>query len=195
MKTYEANDKKNGGSYPNIKDIETFKNLVADDVTSPGTINIPVCTENRAAVSYDSAINNEAIFDDPIYPCVENNGRDWCRSSTFEKDDADKRPAVGDCLQIVKNIDNSKGDHTVGIGSEKNIQDFGECAFYTKGYAEGNVVYRIGNQDIIDIIRDCVKQFEEDGRVACKGHTTCNGANTPGYKNVYWRIGWNSNMD
>lgn len=149
-----------------------------------------MCTENRAAVAWDSAINKEEIFDD-LYPCVVKNGRDWCRSSTFEEYDTDKKPKADDCMQIVRNIDNSKGDHTVGIGGYKNIQDFGECALFTKGKAEGNVVYKIGNQDIIDIITDCVNKFEKDGRVACEGHTTCNGANTPGYKNVWWRVAWN----
>jgi hypothetical protein len=67
----------------------------------------------------------------------------------------------------------------MGAGGEhRKIASYGTCAFGLKGSGGGSAsVIQIGNEDIIDLIRDSIgKGFAFDGKVGAKGRMSCQEA-------------------
>jgi hypothetical protein len=67
----------------------------------------------------------------------------------------------------------------MGAGGEhRRIASFGTCAFGLKGSGGGSAsVVQIGNEDIMDIIRDSIARgFTFEGKVGAKGRMTCQEA-------------------
>jgi hypothetical protein len=112
------------------------------------------------------------------YPCIPHQAPNHCQDSTFVDQTSDASPSVSDCMQIVKNIQNTDGDWEVenAIGSQHQLVQFGSCAFGVQGQGKnGNVDFYIGAQDIVDIITDSVRQFGGSGKVGAKGVMSCDG--------------------
>jgi hypothetical protein len=112
------------------------------------------------------------------YPCIPHQAPSHCQDSTFVDQTSDASPSVSDCMQIVKNIQNTDGDWEVenAIGSQHQLVQFGSCAFGVQGQGKnGNVDFYIGAQDIVDIITDSVRQFGGSGKVGAKGVMSCDG--------------------
>ena len=106
-------------------------------------------------------------------------GKDDCGDSTFENQSSGASPLVEDCLQIIRNIegDGSTEWTTQVVGkNQREIAKSGSCHFGVEATkVNGNGNFRVGGQDVIDIINEAIAQFGGDGRVGAKGDMQCNG--------------------
>ncbi len=105
------------------------------------------------------------------------NGKDYCGASTFENKGSDASPLVKDCLQIVKNIEGTDGEWNISpLKKQRELVKFGSCHFGVTGTnIKGNVSFNVGAQDIVDIIKDAIKQFGSGDRIGAKGSMQCGG--------------------
>ena len=177
VKTYNQNGKENGGGPANPADSGTFDSLVKDDITTPGYIRLPVCTETLARRSWENADKTESSRDKPNFPCNVNNGQDYCKDSTFVDQTSGASPPKDDCMQIIKNIEGTNKAWHPFIERQRELVAYGECKFGVTGKGRhGNSNFNIGAQDIIDIIRDSAKKFgSADGKLGAKGVMQCGG--------------------
>lgn len=177
VKTYFANGQKNNGGAADPTNPNTFDSLTQGNITTPGYIRLPVCTETIARLSWENADKTESVRDQPDFPCNMNNGKDYCEDSTFEDQTSNASPPVEDCLQIVKNIEGTDGSWNTFIETQRQLVSYGNCKFGVTGKGrKGNSNFDVGAQDIVDIIRDAVKKFgNEDGKVGAKGVMQCSG--------------------
>ncbi|GFF25316.1 hypothetical protein IFM46972_01364 [Aspergillus udagawae] len=99
-----------------------------------------------------------------------------CGYSTFVNQSSGGSPRVDDCLQIARNIAGG-GTWVVSAvaGVHHQLLQYGTCAFgveHDPDFADGPI-YKIGNQDIIDLINDSVNRFQWFGLVGAKGEMDC----------------------
>jgi hypothetical protein len=102
----------------------------------------------------------------------------YCGKSTFENRTSGGSPRVDDCLQIARNIAGG-GTWTVPGDTQHQLVQYGTCAFGTQhdwkfGGGTGPI-YKVGNEDIIDLINDSVNRFQWNGLVGAKGSMVCKG--------------------
>lgn len=174
VRTYQQNGNENGGKFVDVTNGGSFDDLMASDVMTPGFIRLPVCSPEHAYKSWHTA----GPGDDPTYPCNTAKGPDRCQSSSFVDQTSDTSPPVSDCKQIIKNIQGDGGaTWTTGISGQRELVSFGECKFgvESKSGADGNVTFKVGAQDIIDIINEAIKRFGGGGKVGAKGQVDCDG--------------------
>ncbi|KAL2173022.1 uncharacterized protein P884DRAFT_273605 [Thermothelomyces heterothallicus CBS 202.75] len=176
IRTWLKNGKRNaGGGMPDVTDIDTINSLIDLDFTTPGFIHLPVCSPERAYQSWDTSSSGYGAN----YPCDPPPGINNCGDSTFEDQTSAASPRVEDCLQIIKNIqDDGKTEWTIQVlgKNQREIAKFGECRFGVEATEQtGNADFKVGGQDVIDIINDAVKKFGGSGRVGAKGDMSCNG--------------------
>jgi len=50
------------------------------------------------------------------------------------------------------------------------------------------ILVKIGNQDIVDIVRECIKRFEWNGRVGAKGVMNCQASIGEGPIPIQWGL-------
>ncbi|KAK3956166.1 hypothetical protein QBC32DRAFT_251260 [Pseudoneurospora amorphoporcata] len=183
VRTYNKNGQKNGGLTADPHDGTTIDNLLDVDITTPGYVRLPVCSPERAFQSWDTSDKGSS----ENYPCDFPPGMNHCGDSTFEGRTSDASPLVEDCLQIIRNIQgDASTDWTPGIGSTKEIKANG-CTFAVVSTAvKGSVTYKVGGQDLIDIINEAVNRFGGDGKVGAEGDMTCKG--NAGPQPVHWSI-------
>ncbi|KAL8333671.1 hypothetical protein RB593_003384 [Gaeumannomyces tritici] len=67
---------------------EVRKSLAGLDVNTPGVIQLPVCSPDRAFQSWDTS----SMRSSPFYPCDITPGRDHCGGSTFDNQGSDVSP-------------------------------------------------------------------------------------------------------
>lgn len=177
VKTYLKNGKENGAPPADPTDPSTFDSLVNDDITTPGYIRMPVCTETLARRSWANADKTESSRDKPNFPCNVDNGKDYCGDSTFVDQTSGASPPIEDCLQIVKNIQGTSRSWNSQLLRQRELLHYGECQFGVTGKGlHGNVNFDVGAQDVIDIIRDSIRKFgNEEGKVGAKGVMQCQG--------------------
>lgn len=112
----------------------------------------------------------------------------YCDTSSFENETSGASPSADDCRQIAANIADD-GDWTVGgYGVQHQLVQYESCAFGVE--SSDWTVYKVGNQDIIDLINDSISQYESDGKIGSKGTMKCKHAvggdgNTP---SVTWGL-------
>ncbi|GFF42858.1 hypothetical protein IFM51744_05288 [Aspergillus udagawae] len=99
-----------------------------------------------------------------------------CGASTFINQSSGGSPRVDDCLQIARNIAGG-GTWVVSaiVGDHHQLLQYGTCAFGVEvapGWSE-MPIYKVGNQDIIDLINDSVNRFQWYGLVGAKGVMDC----------------------
>ncbi|KAB5558222.1 putative necrosis-inducing factor-domain-containing protein [Coniochaeta sp. 2T2.1] len=111
-----------------------------------------------------------------------------CGDSTFENTTSAGSPFVSDCLTMVSNLvrkeATDKADTPVWmvesfIKQQHQLVQFGTCAFGVQGGKKGDPSFRVGNQDIIDVVRSAVEKFGRDGRVGARGEMRCNATVFP----------------
>jgi hypothetical protein len=108
-----------------------------------------------------------------------------CGESTFENKSSRGSPTVSDCLQITRNIAGG-GTWRTAHGYHRQLVQHGTCAFGVDGDSGS---YLVGNQDIINLINDSVRQFQWKGLVGAKGVMGCQGGSPlEPAKVVYWGI-------
>jgi predicted secreted protein len=88
-------------------------------------------------------------------------------------------PKVEDCRQIIKNIkgDGSTDWTTQVVGhKQREIASHGSYYFSVKATkTNSNVNFKVGGQDVIDIINSAIAQFGRDGLISAKGDINYNG--------------------
>ncbi|RDH36197.1 glycoside hydrolase [Aspergillus welwitschiae] len=175
VRTWIANGRENGARIADPTNHGTMSDLIDVDVTTPGFMRIPVCSPARAFQSWDTADKNSS----PNWPCDIPPGKDECGDSTFVDQTSDASPKVEDCRQIIKNIE---GDATTAwttqvVGhNQREIASHASCHFGVEATkTNGNVNFKVGGQDVIDIINDAIAKFARDGLVGAKGNMDCNG--------------------
>jgi hypothetical protein len=189
LATYDYNGREN--KKLNITEIAGEKNvrekMVGLDSSTPGLVTLPVCSPSRAWQAWNTGTKGEG----DNYPCDIFPGKDHCGASSFENQGSDASPLVGDCKQIIRNIEeDASTDWTHGITGQREILKFGSCAFGIKrtGGTGGAVQFRVGGQDVIDVINDAIKQFASDGKIGAKGVMSCSGTTVNTKVNVEWGI-------
>lgn len=176
VRTYRQNGNTNGGGVADVNNQGTIDDLLDNqDITTPGFIRIPVCSPEQARTSWKLADKGST----PNYPCDMLPGRNSCGDSTFVDQTSDASPAVDDCRQIVTNIQSDPTtDWTILVGGEEQREfvKFGSCALGVEATTvDGNADFRVGGQDVIDIINEAIRQFGGSGKVGAKGDIKCNG--------------------
>lgn len=169
-----------------IKNEITKWDLVDANITTPGFVNLPVCSPDRAYQSWETADDKGKD-----YPCGIPPGKDLCGMSTFEDQTSSASPTVSDCEQIVRNIEGDPStDFTRAITGHHEILKFGSCAFGVErtGGTGGAVMFKGGGQDVIDIINDSIKKFGSSGKVGAKGVMPCDGTTAGTTVKVLWGI-------
>jgi hypothetical protein len=161
--------------------------LLGLDTTTPGLIQLPVCSPNRAWQAWNTGTAGGSDH----YPCDIFPGKGHCGDSSFENQGSGVSPSVDDCKQIIRNIEeDASTDWTHGITGQREIAKHGSCAFGIKrvGGTGGAVQFRVGGQDVIDIINEAIKQFASDDRVGAKGVMSCSGTTASTKVNVEWGL-------
>ncbi|GES66671.1 hypothetical protein ATETN484_0016021800 [Aspergillus terreus] len=175
VRTWIKNGRENGASVADPTNDGTMSDLMEVDVTTPGFMRIPVCSPKHAFQSWDTADKDSS----PNWPCDNPPGKDECGDSTFVDQTSDASPKVEYCLQIIKNIegDGSTSWTTQVVGeNQREIASLATCHFGVEATkADGNVDFKVGGQDVIDIINDAIARFARDGLVGAKGEMKCNG--------------------
>ncbi|KAK3312158.1 hypothetical protein B0H66DRAFT_578425 [Apodospora peruviana] len=185
MSTYIANGLKNGAD-PGSVDVtnpESADALYNMDITTPGFISLPVCSPQVAWKSWDAStgkVGAPGKGSTPNWPCDAVKGLSKCGEYEFDEGStgADS-PSVTDCEQIIRNI---QGDTTTDWSQEvvgKPWRDLkaGGCKFsFRASKINGNSVFYVGGQNVIDLIEQSVKDFAKDGKVSASGHMTCGGS-------------------
>ncbi|KAM0425546.1 hypothetical protein ACHAPT_009338 [Fusarium lateritium] len=93
-----------------------------------------------------------------------------CGHSTFEGQTTSASPAITHCKRLSSNI-RKGGSWSVG-SSQRQLASYGSCAFGAtlKGPGSG---CRVGNEDIMDIIKWSIDRFAWEGLVGSKGIMRC----------------------
>ncbi|KAF3158723.1 hypothetical protein TWF788_004529 [Orbilia oligospora] len=188
VRTWLQRGKTNGGRAADLIYDKAFRSdLLNLDITTPGFIQIPVCSPDRAFQSWDTSSKGSS----PNYPCDIPPGRDKCGDSTFEDRTSNASPSVSDCLQIIRNIEgDARSQWTHRITGQRKILEYGSCAFGIErtGGTGGAVEFTVGGQDVIDVINDAVKRFGSSGRVGARGVMPCDGTTAGTRVNVLWGL-------
>lgn len=109
-----------------------------------------------------------------------------CGDANFINRSSAASPTVADCEQIIRNIDGG-GSWSVGVGFQRQLVQYGTCAFGVKGDAGNEATFKVGNSDIIDLIRDSIAKFAWNGLVGAEGTMDCQGQSLFDVT-VYWGI-------
>ncbi|KAH0426127.1 glycosylhydrolase family 18-6 [Colletotrichum camelliae] len=168
--------KENGGQPVDTADIRKM-DPTNIELTAPGFIRLPVCSPERAFQSWDTAPKGHRSS--PNYPCDNPPGIDNCGDSSFENQSSGASPKVEDCRQIIKNIEgDGRTEWTTQVAlGQRAIARFGSCRFGVEATdVSGNADFRVGGQDVIDIINESINRFGGNGRVGAKGTMKCNGS-------------------
>ncbi|AEO70565.1 glycoside hydrolase family 18 protein [Thermothielavioides terrestris NRRL 8126] len=175
VRSYQANGNANGGPTASTNQGSTLDDLLNSDVTTPGFINIPVCSADLAYQVWSDLSIDKSV---PNWPCYIKPSPDDCQDSSFIDQTSDASPSVDDCMGIVHNIQGTQGEWEVenAIGEQHQLVQYGSCKFGIQGLnKQGNVAFYVGAQDIVDIITDSIKQFGGSGKVGAKGYMDCRG--------------------
>lgn len=175
VRTWIGNGRENGASVADPTNEGTHVRPDGGRRHEPGFMRIPVCSPERSFQSWDTSNKDSS----PNWPCDIPPGKDECGDSTFVDQTSDASPNVEDCRQIIKNIegDGSTDWTTQVVGhNQREIASHASCHFGVEATkTDGNVDFKVGGQDVIDIINNAIAQFGRDGLIGAKGDMDCNG--------------------
>ena len=179
VKTYKQNGNENGGGKADATDSGTFNALRNSDITTPGFMRLPVCSESLARESWENADSTDATRDKEGFPCNNDNGKSYCTTSksTYVKETSGGSPLIEDCLALVKKIQGTKKYWDKPIERQFGIVGSGTCTFGITGKGrKGNANEKVGAQDVVDIIRYAAKHWGAgETRMGGKGTMQCDG--------------------
>ncbi|KAM7214753.1 hypothetical protein V8F06_009825 [Rhypophila decipiens] len=185
IRTFRHAGRKNG---VNIDPVTVSPRDLADvKITTPGFVRLPVCSPDRAWQSWHTTSKGNS----PNFPCDIPPGKDHCGNSDFENKTSPGSPLVSDCEQIIRNIEgDGSTQFTHRITGHREILDSGSCHFGIQrtGGTGGTVEFRVGGQDVIDIINESIKRYGGGGRVGARGVMPCSGVTAGTKVNVEWGI-------
>lgn len=185
MRTYVKNGLKNGASPGSVdlNDPDATDALYKMDITTPGFISLPVCSPVVAWKSWDASTGHDGSpgkGSTPNWPCDAVKGLSKCGEYEFDEGSTnDESPSVTDCEQIIRNI---QGDTTTDwtqdvVGKPWRDISANGCKFsFRASKINGNSVFYVGGQNVIDLIEKSVKDYAKDGKVSASGHMTCGGS-------------------
>ncbi|KAF5858156.1 hypothetical protein ETB97_004760 [Aspergillus alliaceus] len=111
-------------------------------------------------------------------PATSRRAKDDCGDPTFVDQTSGASPKAEDCRQIIKDIegDGSTDWTTQVVGhNQREIASHASCHFGVEATkTDGNVNFKVGGQDVIDIINNAIAQFGRDGLIGAKGDMNCN---------------------
>ncbi|PLN86539.1 putative necrosis-inducing factor-domain-containing protein [Aspergillus taichungensis] len=115
-----------------------------------------------------------------------------CNQYSYKNEASGGSPQTSDCKTLAENIAGS-GDWTSSGASQRELAKHGSCAFGTEeADGEGSLLYYVGNEDIIDVINEMIKQFdpEGNGRLGGSGEFHCDvpAANGGKAAKIKWGI-------
>ncbi|KAK9855849.1 hypothetical protein MYU51_001467 [Penicillium brevicompactum] len=179
VKTYKQNGNENGGGKADATDSGTFNALRNSDITTPGFMRLPVCSESLARKSWENADSTDATRDKEGFPCNNDNGKSYCTTSksTYVKETSGGSPLIEDCLALVKKIQGTKKYWDKPIERQFGIVGSGTCTFGITGKGrKGNANEKVGAQDVVNIIRYAAKHWGAgETRMGGKGTMQCDG--------------------
>jgi hypothetical protein len=110
-----------------------------------------------------------------------------CGNSSFENQSSGGSPLISDCQILVDNI-RGDGTWTTMVGDQRQLAQLGTCAFGV--YVPGNNLhlYKVGNEDIRNLITDSIRMFGWQGKVGAKGLMPCQPVGGPDDDWVEWSI-------
>ncbi|KAJ5611255.1 hypothetical protein N7510_007974 [Penicillium lagena] len=106
----------------------------------------------------------------PVTILITRDSINDCGDSTFTNESTGGSPTVSDCQQIATNIAGGGTWHVEGYGIQHQLVQYGTCAF---GVTNSDKGFKIGNQDIIDLINGSISRFQWSGLVGAKGEMSC----------------------
>ena len=182
------NDKSNDAATQDPSELSFDDGLFKGDITTAGFIRLPVCDLNNAKAAWTQSDSNPDIMKKDNYPCNPSLGTSFCGTTEVIDQTSDASPSVEDCMGIIKNFAGTSGNYTTLVGRHETIASNGKCKFgvYSKA-GQPNLTYFVGNQDIVDIIKESVKKFGGSGKVGTKGDFKCRGTGA-GTNNVGWGL-------
>ncbi len=149
-------------------------------MTTPGFIRLPVCNPGVAFAAWSQDGGPSVEVDN--YPCIGLQSIGYCDTSTFQGDTTDASPLVSDCQLLVQDIldrgQYQRVEHNVLTGPQSSIESHGTCVFGVQSdyvAAKANAAYKVGGQDIIDLITDSISRFSYNGKVGASGGMDCKG--------------------
>lgn len=178
VKTYKQNGNENGGGPADTTDDGTFEALKKADITTPGFMRLPVCSESLARKSWENSDKTDATRNKEGFPCNNDNGLSYCNTadSSYTDESTGGSPLIEDCLHIVKNIEGTSGHWIKPIERQFGILHYGTCVFGITGKGrKGNADEYVGAQDAVDVIRYAAKHWGDGKRMQGKGTFTCKG--------------------
>lgn len=127
----------------------------------------------------------------PIHPLAKR--QDWCSAPNYNNeygggDTSDGSPLVEDCLTMLKNIADG-GDWTTEQPGFRTLTRYGTCAFGVQEHTPIILDFSVGNNDIIQVVRESIDKFAKDGRVGASGYWLCSSKmSTHNYREAYWSL-------
>ncbi|KAK2600127.1 hypothetical protein QQS21_005142 [Conoideocrella luteorostrata] len=182
VRTYIQNGNTNDDKGVNLTDMRTLEDLMAQDLTTPGVIRIPVCPLPMAYKAYmgpEHSLSTKLGI--PGFPCIIAPAESHCNESTFVDQTSGQSPSVFDCRQLTKMIQASHASDLkwrikISRTDHKILAEYGECKFGARSNGgEGRGRFSVGPQDVIDIIQDSIARFGQNGTVGSKGTFKCKG--------------------
>jgi hypothetical protein len=117
----------------------------------------------------------------PAVLFMTSNSVNDCGNSSLINQSSGGSPKISDCLQIAANI---VGGGTWTVEAVFNLPhqlvQFGTCAFGVQAKDVTGAWFKVGNQDIIDLIHSSVDRFSWNGLVGAKGTMPCQAGNGDG---------------
>ncbi len=128
----------------------------------------------------------------PGYPCIGPQLIGFCDTSSFTGDTTAASPLVSDCEQLCRNLQagaaTDRGIWTEPRIGHHSIASHGTCVFGVEGTGSAidNADYKVGGQDVVDLITDAIRQFTWEGKVGAHGFMDCKG--TIKAQSVKWSL-------
>ena len=131
---------------------------------------------------------NNSSPDGLFTPSPQNSVND-CGDSSFTNNSSGGSPRVDDCLQITANIAGG-GTWTTQTGpTARQLVSYGTCAFNVRGDQRWpDYIFKVGNQDIIDLIYSSIDKFQWNGLVGASGTMNCQVEAVSDGVPVYWGL-------
>ncbi|OIW23925.1 hypothetical protein CONLIGDRAFT_637162 [Coniochaeta ligniaria NRRL 30616] len=129
--------------------------------------------DSCGAITYPVANTTKTIMLCPALP-TDSEGRCGYTWDVQGMTDVDS-PLAGDCIKLAQRI-RGAGEWKVEsiYGNHHQLVEYRTCAFGVMGI-QFAYNFNLGNQDIIDLLRDSVRDFTVDGKVAASGKMQCVG--------------------
>lgn len=191
VRTWRQAEEKNGAA-GNVGPVAaSFRGELVDGgkITTPGFVRLPVCSSpDRAFQAWSGTAKDNRS---PNPPCDVPAGVNRCGESNFEDRTSAASPSVSDCRQMIRNIEGDASTQwTHRITGHREVLSYGSCHFGIErtGGTGGAVEFRVGGQDVIDIIKEAINRFGGGGKVGARGVMPCDGTTDNTKVDVLWGI-------